>query len=251
MTSTDAFDAFTAPLFADESIAELAASVGWDEQSLGERLALSVGEAAQTLRLIDGIDVESRGRLLEVGAGLGVAASFLASRGIDVVALEPSGSGFEEHALLAGAVRDLLGSDHEVIDVGAESLNHGEHGVFDVIYSNNVLEHIAELDGAFEAMAAVLTNDGVMVHSCPNYSVPFEPHFGIPLIPGRPQSTRHLVPSSISDSDVWASLNFVRARDVERLVVRHGLTVAFREAAVADGLGDWLGCRVDEVQRSS
>lgn len=308
MTSPDAFEVFTGPLLAEEAIVELSASVGWETEQLAERLALSVGEAAQTLKLIDGIDIEHKGRLLEVGAGLGVAASFLASQGLDVVALEPSGAGFEEHALLAGAVRGFLGSNHEVIDVGAELLNERDHGVFDVIYSNNVIEHIAEPDRAFGAMAAVLAIDGVMVHSCPNYSVPFEPHFGIPLVPGRPRSTRRVLPSSISDSDVWSSLNFIRARDVERLFGQYGLRVAFREGAlaasvhrlgtdaefrsrhralgriadvltkfgavaalrrlpaawstpmdfivfsdpaVADGLGDWLDCRLDPVQRSS
>ena len=31
---------------------------------------------------------------------------------------------------------------------------------------------------------------GAMIHMCPNYFVPYEPHFGIPLIPFAPRATQ-------------------------------------------------------------
>jgi hypothetical protein len=75
-----------------------------------------------------------------------------------------------------------------------------------------------------------------MVHNCPNYTVPYEPHFGIPLLPIRPASTQRVLPSSITSTGLWRSLNFVTARDVRRIAARHGATVEFERGLLADSI---------------
>ena len=50
---------------------------------------------------------------------------------------------------------------------------------------------------ALEALDALLSPGGMMIHHCPNYTVPFEPHFGIPLVPGAPERTAALLPDRI------------------------------------------------------
>ena len=117
--------------------------------------------------------------------------------------------------------------------IGAADLDPELHGRFDLIFSNNVLEHIDDPVAALHSMRRVLTDGGVMIHSCPNYSVPFEPHFGFPLIPGRPAATRRVLPASISSSDVWNSLNFVTARQIRQWSTDLGLTTRFRSGALA------------------
>ncbi len=242
--SEDSFEQFRTRLTAPDTVARLADESGWEVPALTERLGIALGEVAQTLRVLGGLGVGAEGRMLEVGAGLGLTTAYLSSCGFDVSALEPAGVGFEEHAALAAGVATVVGSTHEFLAIGAGELDPSVHGTFDVIFSNNVLEHIDDLGSALAAMRGVMAHDGLMIHSCPNYSVPFEPHFGIPLVPGRPRWTRRLLPASIGENSVWASLNFVRARDIRRAATELGLRVDFRGGSLATSI-ERLGTDVE------
>jgi hypothetical protein len=66
-----------------------------------------------------------------------------------------------------------------------------------------------------------------MVHTCPNYTVPYEPHFGIPLVPLFPRLTTILLPN-LKNSDLWNSLNFVTATQVKGLCKKQVLHIAFK-----------------------
>jgi hypothetical protein len=76
------------------------------------------------------------------------------------------------------------------------------------------------------AIGAVLAPGGRMIHTCPNYRVPYEPHYRIPLVPGRPALTAHLARRASRDP-AWETLNWITAGDVERIARRHGLSVSF------------------------
>jgi hypothetical protein len=82
-------------------------------------------------------------------------------------------------------------------------------------------------------MASVLAPGGIMLHTCPNYRVPYEPHYGVPLVPFRPQATATLRPR-LKDDPLWQSLNFVTAGDLRRFARRHGLAVEFQRGVLAD-----------------
>ena len=84
-------------------------------------------------------------------------------------------------------------------------------------------------------MRSVLAPAGSMVHTCPNYHVPYEPHFGIPLVPGVPSATRFVLPGRIASSGLWRSLNFVTSTGLRRTARRAGLTVEFEPGE--DGAG--------------
>lgn len=161
-------------------------------------------------------------RVLEVGAGMGLLSAYLASTGVDVVALEPGLGGFGVNAALARAAdfRDL-----RRLEIPAGRLDGME---FDLVYSINVLEHIPDLPAALRGMARVLAADGLMVHTCPNYLVPFEPHFGIVLVPGMPRLTAALRPR-LRTSELWQSLNFVTLPRLRRMAAAEGLDVRFEE----------------------
>ena len=230
------FRDFVARVTANEFIEALAQECKLSPTLLHERMVQAVAESAQTLRLLAGVQTADGDRIIEIGAGLGVTSAFLATSGFDVTALEPGAVGFEENRMISRQFANLLGSEHDVLSIGATDLDTSTHGRFALAFSNNVLEHIDDPATALRALAKVMTDDGLIVNSCPNYSVPYEPHFGVPLLPGKPRWTARVLPRSISRSSLWKSLNFIRSRDVVRVGADLGLGVRFRSATLATSL---------------
>jgi 2-polyprenyl-3-methyl-5-hydroxy-6-metoxy-1,4-benzoquinol methylase len=233
--STESLDDFLAktiedPTFATE-VAEMTGMTGGAATDLINDLA---SEARLACRLLAGQRPRREHRILEVGAGAGIVAAFLVRQGATVFAIEPIVGGFE--AFLA--VRSLLAKQAAmpVIEpLCAEHLSPAEHGQFDLIVSVNVLEHMHPLHRNLDAMATVLAPGGRMVHTCPNYRVPYEPHYRVPLVPGRPALTRHIARRA-SAQPLWASLNWITAGDIRRFADRHGLTVEFSDGELAKSL---------------
>ena len=229
------------------------------ERHLGQdAVRTAVAESRHAVPIVEPY-LAGRNRILEVGSGLGLLSGFLGSLGYDVTALEPGGIGYEERSILA----DLVPSDSSVDyrSSAIEDLDPSVEVPFDLIFSINVLEHVEDVHSALSAMKMLLDNDGVMVHECPNYTVPFEPHFGVPLVPFAPSRSRSILPSSIINTGLWASLNFITARDVRRSADQLGLSADFEPALLArslDRLNDdpefrqrhqWLGKVAAGLQR--
>lgn len=189
------------------------------------RMALLAGEAEKALEMIEP-HLAPGLRLLEIGGGAGLVHARLRARGFDVISLEPGGAGFgDRHRAGLRLLHHLEIDPRGWLQTGIEDFT----GVppFDVIFSYFVLEHLADLDRSFRAMAALLAPGGLMVHCCPNYVVPYEPHYNLLLVPGRPRLTALFRPG-LSRAGLWRGLNFITARQVAGLCARHGLTPNFR-----------------------
>jgi 2-polyprenyl-3-methyl-5-hydroxy-6-metoxy-1,4-benzoquinol methylase len=186
-----------------------------------------IAEVGIGISTLQGVDVHGK-RLLEIGSGLGLLSITLQQAGCDITALEPGTNGFDDNARLGAAVRSWLGAENlPMLDIEVAPLDPQLHGRFEVIFSVNVLEHIPNLPEAIAAMERVLADGGVMVHMCPNYAVPYEPHFGILLAPGFPRFTAKLAPRLV-DHPVWQSLNFVTLSQIRRMMQEAGLDTTFR-----------------------
>jgi len=218
-----------------ELVADLAARADVPEEWLRHRLGTSLEEAAQAIRFLTR-HLRPGVQILEVGAGLGLTSAVLASSGFAVTSIEPGGEGFEEYRRLNPALRERLRLAHPHHEVTIQDITPGVLGSFDVVFSNNVLEHVHDVEDTLMRLDALLVPGGVMVHGCPNYTVPYEPHFGIPLVPVRPQWTARLLPSSIRDTGLWRSINFVTAQDVLRVAGRVGRMVELDEGILADAI---------------
>jgi 2-polyprenyl-3-methyl-5-hydroxy-6-metoxy-1,4-benzoquinol methylase len=230
-------DRFLHDLLSDRLVERIAARSGENTEAVRRKLAIFANEVPVGLRLIDGF-VRPDARVLEVGAGLCLLSLFLRTQGYEVVALEPIGIGFDffsvatseilEHAKSCGLNR---------LAIPAEALAPESHGQFELIFSVHVLEHIIDLDAAFAGMVRVLSPGGTMIHLFPNYAVPYEPHFGIPLVPFLPRATAILYRRRISrGEDVWRSLNFITVHRFARLSRKHDLFVEFRRGVLYDFL---------------
>ena len=212
--------------------AEIAAAVA--EQSGREAAAVEAmfetyaNESRATLELIAG-HLSPTERILEVGAGLCLTSLFLKQAGFQVVALEPAIGGFGIFELLK---KEMLEHHHAlglvVLEKPAQELDPASDGRFDLIFSNNVLEHIPDWPAALGAMGTALEIGGRMLHACPNYTVPYEPHYGVPVFRHFPRLSRRLFLGN-RDSEIWDSLNFITGRNLRLYCNRNGLNCCFKE----------------------
>lgn len=198
-----------------------------DRELLGDLAS----EARLALRLLRRLGLTTASRVLEVGAGAGIIAAFLHRQGATITPIEPLNEGFEELAGVHGELAARVAVP-EVLPIPAAELEPDVHGTFDVVFSVNVVEHMHPLDENLDAMARVLAPGGAMIHTCPNYRVPYEPHVRVPLVPGRPALTARLLPSVRRDP-LWPTLNWVTAGDVRRFARRHGLALEFERRQFA------------------
>lgn len=228
-----ALEHFLSAIDRQRVVAEISAGSGAEPDALRRRLDTYLNECRVGLDLIEPY-LDGAPRLLEVGAGIGALSAFLATEGFDIVAIEPAGPGFDVVEMMRRAIdAQLDGVVREVHDAGVDEIPD-DLGPFDLVFSVHVLEHVPDVATALAAMQRQLAPTGRSVHVCPNYAFPFDPHFGIPLVPGRPASTTVLLPASISSSGMWRSLNFVTSRRVRRIARRLGLTVDFRPGVLGE-----------------
>ncbi len=231
-----ALEAFLARLPADDIVSGASRESGLERARLEALFETFANEARAALTLVERHLAPGR-RMLEVGAGLCLFSLFLKREGFDITALEPALGGYDAFAALRDAVLAIVDDGGlEVLRISAGALNPEEHGRFDFIFSNNVLEHIPAWEEALDAMLGVLAADGLMAHGCPNYVVPYEPHYGVPVFRWWPELSRWLFLPGDADAAIWESLNFMSHGQVRRYARRRGLDVRFRSGLLYEAL---------------
>jgi SAM-dependent methyltransferase len=230
------FERFCAPLREVTAAALAARRLGGSREEARLRLDILYGEACTGLKLLDWAGFQPHYRCLEVGSGAGLLTVFLQTRGFDLVAIDPVGRGFESSSALARALAEILGVAPSILRRAACELDPNDIGHFDLIFSVNVIEHFQPRDVNLDGLARVMAAAGTQVHTCPNYLIPYEPHFGIPLIPLAPWATPYLGHRRLLEDNLWRSLNFVTASDLRAYAKRHRLKILFRSGTVAEAL---------------
>ncbi len=158
--------------------------------------------------------------ILEVGAGVMALSGELAMEGYSVTAVEPVGIGFDSIGYLGGLVLNELeeqGVHLNRLPVRAEELTAEE--AYDFAFSINVLEHVSDVEGVLDRVIAGLRPGGRLRFQCPNYSFPYEPHFGWIVPPRKVLADRvcrsFVETSTIPDAqELWDSLNWVSVRRI-------------------------------------
>ncbi|MBU1119103.1 class I SAM-dependent methyltransferase [Patescibacteria group bacterium] len=184
-------------------------------------------EAELTLSLIQTLHYSKKDFMLEIGGGLGLVYGFLRKQGYTIYAIEPSDSGFGGYFNAARELFKIIDVDkshfYPLLSEDCTKINER----FDVLFSNNVLEHIPEFDKSFLAMKNVLKPGGVMIHNTANYFVPYEPHINIMLVPLFPKLTPFFAPR-LKKSSLWNGLYFVTTRKLKKLCKSMDLTITFK-----------------------
>ncbi|MDQ6986356.1 MAG: class I SAM-dependent methyltransferase, partial [Mariprofundaceae bacterium] len=142
ITLVSKLDRFLADLPLDEWAGQLSAEAQADIADTRDFLLTYVNEMRVSFRLIEA-EIAKEQRILEVGSGLCLLSFFLNKEGYNIVALEPALGGFE---LFEAAKKVISGHFSsiplEILECTAQQLDPAAHGRFDLIFSNNVLEHI-------------------------------------------------------------------------------------------------------------
>jgi 2-polyprenyl-3-methyl-5-hydroxy-6-metoxy-1,4-benzoquinol methylase len=195
----------------------------------------STGEALFALAEL-GSEVVAGQRCLEIGAGNGLFTHLLASAGVIVDALEPVGPGFDH---IRGTLAFVAARHPErvrLLDSQIEDLD--ATGSYDLALSVNVFEHIDDWRVAIRRTVAALKPGGRAVILCPNYDVPYESHFGIPIVLGK-SMTHRLFRATIARYEreydcagLWRSLNFISGTELRRFCREQGYSCSFDSTIV-------------------
>ncbi len=170
-------------------------------------------------------------RVLEVGGGLGFFHVLAHASGADIVSVEPSDAGFSvARAVAIPLLEALTGEPGRFLDVRVEDLDAPDAS-FDLVVSNNVLEHVIDLSRVIDAMHRLTAPGGTQVHHCPNYLFPYEPHYKVPVLPCAVRVSGELCWRGFRHDPLWRSLNSISSLAVSRLVRRlPGASLHFRNA---------------------
>jgi len=152
---------------------------------------------------------------LEIGAGSGLLAALVARHVARVEAVEPVADGFSENGEILTRVSSA--SPERLVITRDAFENIPDDQAYDLIWSVNVFEHLEDWRVALDKAYSLLKPGGRCIILCPNYTIPYEPHFGLPII-GGPQLTYRLFEKRILSHEqdrnaegLWESVNFIKA----------------------------------------
>lgn len=173
-------------------------------------------------------------RILEVGGGMGLFHVMVQAEGADIISLEPSVAGFSIFRDFGlSMLTELTGQPERFLNACVENTNLPDDH-FDMVVSNNVLEHVADPVRALQEMYRVLSYGGMLLHSCPNYLFPYEPHYKVPVIPCAVRFSGKMLWREFQADSLWQSLNSINAFGVWRIVRQlPGAKLAFRRTMAA------------------
>lgn len=211
-----------------------------DEERI--RLQTFVGEADFFSELLadDLARLPAEEPIVEVGSGMGLLALQLAASGHPVVAFEPESAGFGQMRMM----RDLVLAHWDgqippvtwVDDYLAAGDPRAEQHRPSYAYAVNVIEHVPDMAGFLTAVLSTLQPGGHFRFICPNYAIPYEPHFEIPTLFSK-QATYRVLHKRIlgarmpDPQGMWDELSWPTVGSLRTIMDGLGLQYAFSSRA--------------------
>lgn len=186
--------------------------------------------------------------LLEVGSGIGLLSLLVAARGFPVTSVEPGAAGFGEMSLFRDVVLNAWEGQATGVEWVTETVQAvPETRMYGFAFAINVVEHVDEIDGFVDAVMSHVSPMGVFRFVCPNYHLPYEPHFNMPTAFSKPVTGR-LMSRRINESDLldpaglWDELSWPTVHGIRKILRARQLpflfspdaTVAYIDRALED-----------------
>ncbi len=168
---------------------------------------------------------------LEIGCGPGLLLHKLRERfpALSFEGIEPVSDGFAKTDGPQQRLAEKLG----VTITRATYEAFQPPRAYDLIFSVNVIEHVASWRDYLIKTHAMLAPGGVAVALCPNYNFPLESHFILPIVINK-AITRKLFHGPITALErnrsyhgLWDGLNFIKRTQVTRFLKTTGFRFAF------------------------
>jgi 2-polyprenyl-3-methyl-5-hydroxy-6-metoxy-1,4-benzoquinol methylase len=150
------------------------------EGAVDRRLRRARGEAFAAL-LDESVGLADK-RVLDVGSGFGEFVFGCLARGAQAEGVEPD----EERVHISSLLLESFGLPQVIQAASGEALPF-EDGVFDVVASQHVLEHVSDVDRVVSEMVRVTRPGGHLLVSVPNYLFPYEGHYKMRWFPLTPK----------------------------------------------------------------
>ena len=181
----------------------------------------------------------SRGSyLIEVGSGIGLLSMHLASLGFEVTAFEPQSSGFNHMNEMRSLISENWIPPAPQVDFREAILEQESKleklAVF--VFAINVIEHVHDYEDLIRQAIKAKTPNAVLRIISPNYSIPYEPHFNIPIIFNK-MFTKFIFGHKIRGSEIpnsekfWDDLSWPTQRGLKKILKSNGWNVEFSRDA--------------------
>ena len=181
--------------------------------------------------------------LIEVGSGIGLLSLHLASMGFQVTAFEPQSSGFNQMNVMRSLISENWKPSAPNVEFREASLNQTTQleKLADYIFAINVIEHVHDFEELITQAVKAKTPDATMRIVCPNYSIPYEPHFNIPIVFTK-RITEFIFRHKIRNSNIpnsgefWRDLSWPTQRGLKKILKSKGWHVEFSRDATNEYL---------------
>lgn len=162
-------------------------------------------------------------RILEVGSGYGFFLCYARNiLGWNLWGIEPGEAEFSgRDEIAARLLRDNSVEPERLKRCPGEAIAF-DNDSFDVVISNDVIEHVANPEKVIEESCRVLKPGGLIVFNIPNYNWIYEGHYNTPWLPSMPKSlARSFVSLLGRDPSFVDTLNFLTPTNVREMVLRN------------------------------
>ena len=157
-------------------------------------------------------------KMLEIGCGFGVFVAVAREERIESFGVEQDRYSLE----ICKRILNSYGIDNNVVkEESGESLSFRDES-FDIVYLNNVIEHVKEVDKVLKESIRVTKSGGYIICVTPNYGSFFEGHYGLLWIPYLSKPLAKLyVQLCGRDSKFINNLNFITMKSLRKLLLKN------------------------------
>lgn len=162
--------------------------------------------------------------ILDVGCGGGLLVDYLNMCGYKI-------EGFDNYLydLRTKSINNVINSKGLVANSNIKSFKFEKK--YDVIFLSNVIEHIIDWQENLDIIIKNLNPSGRIIFLLPNYNVPVELHFMLPILYNK-KITYKIFKNKIINyeknndkSGLWDSLNFIKPTDLKKYLEKNNFEI--------------------------
>ena len=180
--------------------------------------------------------------VLEIGCGSGILLGMLCSKykNIEFEGIEPFESGLENFSKLSQLNDHVTKMKIKIYKKNYEEFMPKKK--YELIFCVNVFEHLSDWRDFIDRTSKWLMPEGSIIVLCPNYGMPYESHFKLPIIFNK-KITYRVFASYICNFEkinnfngLWNSLNFVKKSNVKKYISNSNKLKLFDDLTIIDYL---------------